>query len=434
MTLFREFFSSETLYAVRLTLTYSGLALLISWALALLALKSKSRLLRSIFEFFWVLPGFAYALLTLFALRFLQVTPRYSMFSVLIAWIIAGVPYLTLTFRQALLDLDYREKEALQTLGANPIQAWFYFDFKRTLPSQAAALLQQFWLYLTSFSLVMILSGGPPYETLEVAIFTSMRLDQVDLTRAWALGLWQLIILASLRWCLKTSPVQVSGWRGKDSSPSNLRNKIFLLAGLLGLIFVWAKFTGLNQDGFLESLGMSLLLGILVSVFTLLLNFAFYYSGLRWLAEVGAWVSPMLLSLVAWRWFAFSFPPLLSCLLLQIILFSPWVARSFYPLLDRSRRSELEAARTLGASPIRAWYEIEWSRVRKPFGWMLGFIFSLSITEVTTVLLFSRNEFEPLSVWVQNAFMRFRIEEAAFGTAVLVLISYFSVKREGNQT
>ncbi|MBC7396029.1 MAG: hypothetical protein H7333_01180, partial [Bdellovibrionales bacterium] len=56
--------------------------------------------------------------------------------------------------------------------------------------------------------------------------------------------------------------------------------------------------------------------------------------------------------------------------------------------------------------------------------------FSLSLTEVTTVLLFSRNDFEPLSVWVQNSFLRFRLDEAIFGTGVLVMISYFAVRRE----
>jgi ABC-type Fe3+ transport system permease subunit len=49
------------------------------------------------------------------------------------------------------------------------------------------------------------------------------------------------------------------------------------------------------------------------------------------------------------------------------------------------------------------------------------------MTEVTAVLLFSQNGFEPLSVWVQNTFMRFRMDEAFLGTVLLVAFCYFAM-------
>ena len=148
MALFSDFISLQTLHAVFLTLRYATLALLMSWVLALLAARIKCAFLNTVFELLWVLPGFGYALLVLSTLRVLQVESRYSMLSVLLAWVLAGVPYLALAFQEAEADLDGREKEALQTLGANVRQVWFYFNFVRTLPSQVAALLQPFWLYL----------------------------------------------------------------------------------------------------------------------------------------------------------------------------------------------------------------------------------------------------------------------------------------------
>ncbi|MBC7397052.1 MAG: hypothetical protein H7333_06380 [Bdellovibrionales bacterium] len=430
MILFSDFLSAETLYTLKLTLVYSSLALLLSWAGALACVKLKSRRLFSLFEIFWVLPGFAYALITLFTLKMLHVQIRYSMNSVLIAWVIAGVPYLSLSFRQAWLDLDLRERDALVTLGAGPAQVWYYFDFLRTLPTQLSSLLQQYWLYLTSFSLVMILSGGPPNETLEVGIYTSVRLNQVNFTHACALGLWQMLILILLRFFLRKQGVPISDRREKQSHRVAFKKQFFLLLAGVTLAIFFAKWKGLDLDGFWLGLGTSLLLAATVSGFTLIFSLALYYSGLRWCAELGAWISPMLLTLFVWKIFGFTLPPLLCCFLLQSLLFAPWVARSFFPLLDRSRTFELEAARTLGASPFRAWREIEWNRVKISAQWMAGFIFSLSLTEVTTVLLFSRNDFEPLSVWVQNYFLRFRLDEAIFGTGVLVMISYFAVSRE----
>lgn len=430
MILFREFLSFETLSAVKLTLTFSTLALLLSWSIALALTSRKIRILDSVFQLFLVLPGFAYALITLFTLRALQVESRYSMASVLFAWVLAGVPYLYLNIRIAMQDLDPREREALRTLGAGPLKAWYFHDFSSTRPAQYSLLLQQFWLYLTSFSIVMILSGGPPNETLEVAIYTSVRLDQVNMTHAWALGLWQFLILLGLRLLSKSSGQGSLGWRSRRPEPRSFIRSFAPGTAALALSFFFMKRAGILSSDFLESLALSLILGFSVASGTVLFSFALYYSKLKFLGEVGAWVSPLLLTLLVWKWVGFSLPPLLCCFFIQCVLFAPWVARSVFPLLDRARKNEQEAAASLGASPWRVWLAVEWPRLSPAVLWTFGFVLSLSLTEVGTVLLFSRNGFEPLSVWVQNAFLRFHLDEAAWGTGVLVLLCYFAVKRE----
>ena len=426
-------FSPEILSTVWLTLRYSVLALVVSWILALLFLELRSRALSSFFKFLWVMPGFAYALIVLVSLRFFGVQDRYSMNSVWIAWIIAGVPYLSMVIAQARDDLDPREREALQSLGANRFQVWFHFDFIRTLPAQFSVLLQQFWLYLTSFSLVMILSGGPPNETLEVAIFTSIRLGQVNLGRALSLSIWQALILIVLRLLLRAKSKSGLEISAKRTLQKRSWSKFALLG--LGFVFLIVIFQSrdLNLDGFIPSLLTGVLLAVLVSVSTLLFSLLCYFTGVRWIAELGAWLSPMVLTLAWWKLCAFTLAPLLNCMLVQAVLFSPWIARSLFPLLDRARRLELEAAQTMGASPVRAWFAVEWPRLKPAMTFSLGLLFFLSINEVTAVLLFSKGEFEPLSVWVQNSFFRFRMEEGAFGTIVLVLFSYFAMDR-GSKT
>jgi ABC-type Fe3+ transport system permease subunit len=146
-----------------------------------------------------VLPGMAYALVVLATLRTLGVQPRYSMASVIFAWILAGTPYLASVFSRARADLDPRNGEALRSLGASSFLRFWHHDFLGTRGAQVEALLQQFWLYLTSFSLVLILNGGPPNETLEVSIFTSMRLGEPRLGRALAYALIQSSLLVLLR-------------------------------------------------------------------------------------------------------------------------------------------------------------------------------------------------------------------------------------------
>ena len=426
-------FEPEVLHTLEISLRYSILALACSWVLSHLFLRLKVPLVFSIFSFFWVMPGFAYALIVLTSLRFMGVQDRYSMNSVFAAWVLAGVPFLTLAIKEALQDLDPREKEALKSLGAKPHQVWFHFDWIRTLPAQSAALLQQFWLYLTSFSLVMILSGGPPNETLEVAIYTSVRLDQVNLGRALALCLWQAALLVVLRFSLKTKTHTGLEWGAEKKVVKRSFIKRGGLAVALVLLIVLFQARDLNLDGFGLSLFTGVLLAILVTAFTLGFSLLCYFTKVAWIAEFGAWFSPMVLTLAWWKFCNFLIPPIFNCLLVQIVLFSPWVARTLFPMLERERKLELEAAQSLGASPFRAWSLVEWPRLKSAFSFCLSLLFFLSINEVTAVLLFSKGEFEPLSVWVQNSFFRYRIEEGALGTLMLILLSYFVMDR-GSKT
>ena len=426
MNLLNDFLSHETIRILLLTLRFAVSALAVSWVLSLLFLFFKNRPTFAFFRFLWVLPGFGYALLTLQTLKWMGVAHRYSMASVLIAWVIAGTPFLTLAIDSAIRDLDFRQKEALQTLGAGKFRSFFYFEFLRSLPAQAYALLQQFWLYLTSFSLVMILSGGFPNETLEVSIFTSVRMSQVNLTHAYALGLWQIVILIPLRLLINrvAIPVQQSEWRVHGKPTPNFLKVLALSLGAVFLLFGFAAFRGLEMDGLLPSLITSLMLAICVAGSTLVLVFALYFSRLGFLAEVGAFISPMLLTLFWWKAFAFSVLPMVNAFAVQLLLFSPWVARTLIPALNRKRVAELEAAESLGCTKTRAWFAVEWPRLRPTIDFALSLVLVLSLTEVTSVLLFAQNEFEPLSVWVQNAFMRFRMDEAILGTAILIAVSY----------
>jgi thiamine transport system permease protein len=429
LSFFSELLAPETLHALWLTLRFATLALFFSWVLSLCFLYFKSRRTFSLFRLLWVLPGFGYALITLSALRFLGVEHRYSMFSVLLAWILAGTPYLSLAFQTLIRDLDFREKEVLSTLGASPVRAFYEFEFKRTLPGQAFALLQQFWLYLTSFSLVMILSGGFPNETLEVAIYTSVRLDHVDMNRAYALGLWQFLLLVPIRIFLNRlgKSARATEWttRSTPRSFSSLPSLLALVSFLA--ILLYAKTSSLETSGLFPSLGTSFILSTSVSILTLAWTLGLYYFGFGWIAEIGAWVSPMLLTLLWWKGFGFTLLPLVNSLLVQVLLFSPWMARSLFPLLKRMRMAELEAARSLGCSPRHAWFAVEWPRIRRGVYFTVSLVLALSLTEVTAVLLFSQNGFEPLSVWVQNAFMRFRMDEAILGTLLLVSMSYLGL-------
>ncbi len=428
--------SRELWYTVLLTLRYSLAALGYSWLGAwTILILSKGRG-ASIFRFFSILPGMAYALLVLSLLRTMGTEAPYSMDSVLMAWVLAGIPFLSSGISEGVRDLGFRSKEALQTLGAGPVRAFFHHDFRGTIRLQLSLLLQQFWFFLTSFSLVMILSGGPPFETLEVAIYSAVRLGRTDLSNALSLALVQALILAVVRIALVRLKIHGQTGRGVSEEYERARDP----AGKLGtlvlsvicgamLVILSARIPGRAEalSSFLAPLVLSLSLGAVVVFFTLVFSLSSYHSGLRALGSAGNWVSPILLSLSVWSFSGFRLPPFVNVALIQTVFFAPWVAHGIFPLLDRSQKTGVEAARVLGAGAFRAWLEVEWPRIKGAALRTAGLVFSLSVTEVSSVMLFSRGDFDTLSSYSQNLFSRFRIDEAAFGTVALLLISALSL-------
>ena len=424
-------FDSSTLAMVKLTLSYSLLALLlgtlISLPLAVFIFNSKNhftKVLQLFFEVLWVIPSFIFVFLTLSLLKVFKVEELYSLHSVLLAWVLISIPFLTVSFITGLHDLDRRERDAIRSLGANSVQTFFHFDLPKIKPAIESALLHQFWLYLTNFTIVLLLSGGPPNETLEVGIFTSVRMDRVDLNRACALAVWQLIFVTVIRFLL------ISGKQRKKEMTSIgvewFQSGTFgiLRKCVLGFLLMFFAFELLQSSSELSSaLFLGVLLSGIVSIMTLLYALGLFAIRFSALAEVGAWLSPMVLSLAWWKAYRFTFSPLFLCILIQVLLLSPWVARMLYPKLRRSRVQELNAVATLGASPFQAWIKVEWPRVRGDVFWMLGLIFALSLAEVSMVILFSNSDFEPLAVWIQNQFSRFQLNDAFQGTLVLILIS-----------
>jgi thiamine transport system permease protein len=183
---------------------------------------------------------------------------------------------------------------------------------------------------------------------------------------------------------------------------------------------------GLNLetvDGFLKPLGFSLAVGVFASVGAAGFSLSSYFSGMRWISDLGAWVSPVLFSLSVWQVFSGVFTPLSNVVLIQSLFLAPWFSRAVFPLLDRVRNGELEAARTLGADRFQAWMGVEWPRIRGGVLSTLGMIFALSLSEVSSVMLFSKGSFDTLSSFSQNLFTRFRLDEAAFGAVLLLLLS-----------
>jgi len=428
----------EALSILRLTVVHSGVALVISWAAAWGWLLIAGARGLGVLRFLSVLPGMAYALAVVLVLRGLRVENPYSMRSVVIAWVLAGIPYLASGMAEGIRDLGIRRREALKVLGARPWQVWWHHEFRGTAMVQVSLVLQQLWFYLTSFSLVLILGGGPPSETLEVGIYSSVRLGNPDFSKAMALVVLQAGLLLLVRGFARgvqsriQSPRALGEGFGVQSDRLGRMAVGVLILGLLGASVGLGLDLGTGNGSasremilgdFAGPVGMSLGLGAMVVLLTSVFAISSYLSGLKFLAGMGTWTSPVMISLSVWNLSGFLLPSWWNVALIQSVFFAPWFARSVFPLLDRTQKPELEAARALGAKPWVAYWQVEWPRIRGAVIRSLGLVFALSVTEVTSVMLFSRGNFDTLSSFSQNLFSRFRIEEAAFGVLLMLLMA-----------
>lgn len=445
---FEVLFSGEVVSTALSTFGYSALALVLSVVLALImglqTHRTPAPWIRAVFETTWVLPGAFVALLVLGAQKWLGVVDRYGWHSIVVAWVLLGVPYITLGWLRAIDDLDDRELEAFQSLGADRRTLFFKLIFPKTWPMLQSLCVHQFYSYLVSFTLVAILGGGAPTETLEVGIYTAVHFERARMLHLIAMGLWQMLGIASVRILLnlisRKYPTvesqrvlgQSDEWNRHSHTLPRAPGMRWVLWAVGIFIFLMLIFNPDSFDAWIQGVGLA----SVTSALTLVLGLGVLALRLEKVALTLAWVSPMIFS-VAW-WKAYALPWgrfdgvewVFAGLVVgvQSFLFLPWFVRFLEPLFRRSRRRELEAYQSLGGTRWKAWWAIEWPRLKTDTRFLVSMVWGFSFCEVSTAILFSKGGFEPMGVWVQNQLSRFRIHEAWVGTLLLIATSFWVVQ------
>ncbi len=416
-----------------------GVIFIAGLAMAFLIYSFKPRLrmaIRFLLSVFWLLPSLFFVWLTRGLLKQAGLEQWLYRFSaVQVCWVIGFTPYFALGVLRILEDLDPREIEAAKTLGASASWIGRTLYWRAIRPGVGVLSIQIFWLIFTSFSVVVLLGGGSPQDTLETAIYQAVRFDEVRVDHAFALAIWQVVLLLGLTQIQKLGcsrvnqmqPIHGAVWGTLPVKRKGIFQGILIIISGLGVAMMAKIFLSEPAGGPLfQSWLQSCFLAAGVSGLTLILAFVFYF-GLRRFSDWGAYCSPMILSLMVWEAYGAASFPILLCLVVQVALFLPWVSRNLYPLLDRKRIAEQEAARTLGATNLKAWLTVEWPRVLPEVKKIAVWISVFSMAEVSSVILFSRGQFEPLAVWSQNQFARFQWQEGYLGVEILVLTTLIGV-------
>lgn len=360
---------------------------------------------------------------------------------------------------------------AARTLGATPWQATREVTLPLLRPSITAAAMITFLFTFTSFGVVQIL-GGPANATIEVEI--ARRATQLgDVGGAAVLSVLQLLILGVLLVvasrarrptelplhavprerprttrtrlgvtaaavvtavlmvaplvALLTSSLRPSGrwsltaWRtlGDDSRvrpgaalgvdplgsiATSLRFAVVatVIAVVVGALASLA-IAGARRHGRLLDVGVMLPLGTSAVTIGFGMLITFDHAPVDWRASW--WLVPLGHSLVA----------------------VPFVVRAVLPVLRARPDAWLDAAATLGASPLRRWWEIDVRLIRRPLVTGAGFAAAISLGEFGATTFLTRTGHETLPIAIGRLLGRAGDIPRAQASALSVVLAVVTV-------
>ena len=143
---------------------------------------------------------------------------RLGLWSVLLAHCFFNIPLIMrvcLSRLQSVPQGQYRHAALLRFSASAYFRHIEWPAIRSVLPSVAGLV---FLLCFTSFSLVLMLGGGPAITTMEVSIYTALRFD-FDLSKAALLCVIQLVICTIVLFFIKPNSTAFAADNARDSAP-----------------------------------------------------------------------------------------------------------------------------------------------------------------------------------------------------------------------
>ncbi|WFB11542.1 iron ABC transporter permease [Streptomyces sp. LX-29] len=344
-------------------------------------------------------------------------------------------------------QLDPRQEEAARVLGASRLGAWRRVTLPALGPAVAAAALMVFLFTFTSFGVIQIL-GGPHYATLEVEIYRQTA-HLLDLPAAAVLTLVQFAAVAALlgvhAWtvrrresALRLVDPALTARRPRGAGQWALLGGVLLTVVLLVLLplgvlversldtpdgygFGYYRALGSAADSggmFLEppveAIGTSLTYAAVATLIALLVGGLAAAALTRRAGRLVRGFDALLMLPLGTSAVTVGFgflialdePPLdlraswILVPLAQALVGVPFVVRTMLPVLRAVDARLREAAAVLGASPLRAWREVDLPLVGRALGIAAGFAFAVSLGEFGATVFIARADNPTLPVAV----------------------------------
>ncbi|PHQ49009.1 iron ABC transporter permease [Streptomyces cinnamoneus] len=369
-------------------------------------------------------------------------------------------------------QLDPRQEEAARVLGAGRLGAWRRVTLPALAPAVAAAALMVFLFTFTSFGVVQIL-GGPRYATLEVEIYQQTA-QLLDLPTAAVLTLVQFAAVAALlavhartvrrrEATLRLVDAARTARRPRGAAEWTLLGSVLAVVALLVLlplaVLVLRSFDGPDGYGLafyralgsagagggtlvvppLEAVGNSLAYALAATAIAVVVGGLAAAALTRREGRLVRGFDALLMLPLGTSAVTVGFgflialdePPLdlrtswILVPLAQALVGVPFVVRTVLPVLRAVDVRLREAAAVLGASPLRAWREVDLPLVGRALAVAAGFAFAVSLGEFGATVFIARPDSPTLPVAVARLVGRpgeFNYGQAMALSTILMLV------------
>ena len=400
------------------------------------------------------------------ALAGLGVGERFSIYGlsgILLAHVFFNMP---LAARLMLSGLERIPAEYWRTsasLGMGGFAVFRFIEWPvlwRIIPGIAGLI---FMLCATSFTLVLVLGGGPAATTIEVAIYQALRLD-FDPARAVSLAFLQIVVTAAILGAMALFPAPSDpgttlggAARRFDARtlPARLGDGILILAAalFLGLPLGQVLVAGLQSDlarlfsdqAVLRAATTSLVIGLSAALVSVLVGIAVIRAraalgaGRRPLpiavlasAGLGAVSSLVLLvptAVLGTGWFlvlraqgdvARFAPAIVVCI--NALMALPFAMRVLAPAFEEHRQRSARLADSLAIAGFARFRLIDWPVLRRPILTALSFAMALSLGDLGAVALFGSENLITLPWLIYSRMGAYRSQDADGLALVLGLV------------
>lgn len=370
-----------------------------------------------------------------------------SVWAILLAHVFFNYAVVVRTVGGLWAQLDPRQEEAARVLGASRLAAWRRVTLPALAPAVAAAALMVFLFTFTSFGVIQIL-GGPRYATIEVAIYRETA-QLLDLPTAAVLTLIQFVAVAAVlalhAWtvrrregALKLVDPEQTARRPQGAAQWALLWGVLAVVALLillplavlversldapggyGLGYYRALQSVADSGGTffvapMDAVWNSLRYAAVATVFALVVGGLAAAALTRKAGRLVRGFDALLMLPLGTSAVTVGFgflialdePPLdlraswILVPLAQALVGVPFVVRTMLPVLRAVDHRLREAAAVLGASPLRAWREVDLPLVARALGVAAGFAFAVSLGEFGATVFIARPDHPTLPVAV----------------------------------
>ncbi|MBK1794831.1 hypothetical protein JHL21_09995 [Devosia sp. WQ 349] len=379
-------------------------------------------------------------------------SPAYGLSGILLAHVILDGAFAARILLARLDAVPTTRLKVGQSLG---LSAWTRFRLidwpalKGSLPGLGAII---FLLAFTSFPIVLLLGGGPANQTLEVAIYSAVRLNFDLVGAVWLavtqIGVCAVIIILASAFAPVPAALGLSAQpRWQDSIGVRVVQWAILLTAAIGFALplvsvLWDGLaTGLprvlEQPKFWQASATSLIIGAASAVLTLV--FALIIALGRaavanpiWRTILGApayaylAVPAVVLSLgffliVRTLGLGINFAAPIVVIVANSLLALPFAMATLGPPLDGIVRNRGKLIRSLGMGGWRQFAAVEYPLLGRDIGLMLALAFCFSLGDLGVIALFGTQDFETLPLMMFRALGAYRSNDAAAIAALLLI-------------